>query len=554
MSALSRFLPLFTRHRGAFLAALSLSLITLAAGIGLLAVSGWFLTAAFLAGAAASFNLFGPSAAVRGLSFLRIAARYGERLSGHDATLKLLTDIRAWLFARLLPRAGPVGSGLKRGELVARLTADVDTLDVVFLLAFGPMLTALVAGLGMTVILAFLLPLAAPGFALAFLAAALGVPLLLVRATRRAGAAAVEAAGALRGEALDGAAGRTDILALGAQDRFFAGLDGAAQALARARLSIGRRAALAQAGVHILTGAALVAVLVPGILAVSAGQLGGPALAGLLLATIGSFEATATITRSVSRLGAAAAAAQRLSDIADAPLSRKLPGRLTAVPSGALRLEGLCVGHAGRAALGPVTLTVPPAALVAVKGPSGSGKSTLLLSILALLPPLEGRVTIGGVDIAELSANTLYGTVALLEQDAPVFIGTIRDNLVLAAPQAPDDALWQALERARLDQLVRSLPGGLDAPVGEAGHTLSTGEGRRLALARILLTPARILLLDEPTSGLDGQAEDAFLRDLRRACAGRTVVLATHAELPAHAVDAVWTLRDGRLDAEAMDR
>ena len=176
MKAIRRFAPLFLRHRGRFLLALALSLATLLAGAALLALSGWFLTAAFLNTAAMSFNLFGPSSAVRGLSLLRILSRYGEKLVGHDATLRVLAEIRAHVFREAMPRSGALRRGLKRGDLVSRLTGDVDALDVVFLLAIGPMATGLLAG-GLTALaLALLLPGAALAYGAAFLGATVLVP------------------------------------------------------------------------------------------------------------------------------------------------------------------------------------------------------------------------------------------------------------------------------------------------------------------------------------------------------------------------------------------
>lgn len=548
MRALLSFRPSFVRHRRAFLLALSLALVTVAAGVGLLAVSGWFLTAAFLAGAGAAFNLFGPSSAVRGLSLLRILSRYGERMTGHDATLKALTELRHWLFTRLVPNAGPLGKGLRRGDLIQRLTADVDALDVVFLLAIGPMATAFLAGSVLSIVFCFALPGAAFGYLAAFMAAAIGVPICLILATRSAGRDVVEAMTTLRMAALDGIDGRSEIIGFGCQDRFMERFDAAAASLSRARNRIADRAAFAQGAVQTLTGAALLLVLLPGIDAVSRGHLGGPALAGLLLAVLGTFETTAVLTRSVARLGAAATAAERLQGIAS-PVGGAAPCRsvLREVADGALLFAAAIVGHNGAASVGPLDLTVTQGAVVAVMGPSGSGKSTLLASVLQLVPLRAGAISIGGVSVDSVMPQALYARVALLEQEAPIFLGTIADNLRLADPDATDDALWAALSDARLEAMVRALPGGLDTEVGEAGHTLSTGERRRLALARILLTGATILLLDEPTSGLDAETEASFFLDIRRACRGRTVVIATHAELSVGAVDTVLTIHDGRL-------
>ena len=546
MRALLSFAPLFVRHYRAFMMALLLALVTVAAGVGLLAVSGWFLTAAFLAGAGAAFNLFGPSSAVRGLSLLRILSRYGERMSGHDATLKALTQLRHWLFTRLMPNAGPLGKGLRRGDLIQRLTADVDTLDVIFLLAIGPMATALLAGSALCAVFWFVLPAAAISYLGAFTAAALGVPLLLTLATRRAGRDAVEAMTALRMMALDGVDGRSEILGFGCRDRFLDRFDAAAATLGRARIGIADRAAFAQGSIQALTGAALLLVLVPGTDAVAHGHLSGPALAGLLLAVLATFETTASLTRSVARLGAAATAAERLQEIAR-PSGGAMPRHADVrhIPDGDLRFGSAVVGYQGAAPVGPLDLTVPQGSVVAIKGPSGSGKSTLLASVMQLAPLRAGTIRIGTVSIEDAVQNALHARVALLEQEAPIFLGTVRENLLLADPDAGEHDLWRALADARLEATVRALPGGLDTEVGEAGHTLSAGERRRLALARILLTRATILLLDEPTSGLDPETEAAFFADIRRACRGRTVVIATHADLPAGAVDTVLTVNGG---------
>ncbi|HWU17803.1 MAG TPA: thiol reductant ABC exporter subunit CydC, partial [Devosia sp.] len=191
MKALLAFRGLFARQARGLLLALILSLVTLAAGVALLGTSGWFITAAALTSAGLAFNLFAPSALVRGFSFIRILARYGERLTGHDATLRLLSDIRGWLFARLFPRLPLADRNLRHGDLVSRLTADVDALDTAFLVAIGPVTAAVIIGTAVTAVLAFLLPAAAWVYGVCFALAVLAVPALLVLRSRRAGARVV---------------------------------------------------------------------------------------------------------------------------------------------------------------------------------------------------------------------------------------------------------------------------------------------------------------------------------------------------------------------------
>lgn len=180
-------------------------------------------------------------------------------------------------------------------------------------------------------------------------------------------------------------------------------------------------------------------------------------------------------------------------------------------------------------------------------GPSGAGKSTLLHLLLRLEDPQAGQVRFGGCDARACAQADWHRRIALLSQDAPVFLGTLRTNLLIGDPDADDAALWRALDAARLGDFVRGLPDGLDTWAGETGSQLSAGQARRLCLARALLSPAAVIVLDEPTAGLDGEAEAAFFTDLAGAVGGRAVVLATHAALPPGAVDRRFVLQGGRL-------
>ncbi len=192
-------------------------------------------------------------------------------------------------------------------------------------------------------------------------------------------------------------------------------------------------------------------------------------------------------------------------------------------------------------------LRVEPGERVAILGESGAGKSTLLHLLLRLEDPLAGQVRYAGVDARACAQADWHRRIALLSQDAPVFLGTLRTNLLIGDPQAGDAELWRALDAARLGEFVRGLPDGLDTWAGETGSLLSAGQARRLCLARALLSPADVIVLDEPTAGLDAAAEAAFFADLEHAVRGRTVVLATHAVLPPGAVDRCCTLRGGQL-------
>jgi len=549
MSALLAFRELFARQAKGLLIALLLSLVALVSGVALLGTSGWFITATALTSAGLAFNLFVPSAMVRGFSFLRILARYGERLSGHDATLRLLADIRGWLFGRLFPRLPLNDRHMRHGDLVSRLTADVDALDTAFLVAIGPITAAVAIGTALTAVLAFLLPAAALVYGLSFGMAVLLVPAGLVLVSRKAGSQIVTRAAAARAAVLDGIEGHADLVLFGAlgdtQTRFAE----TTATLAQARGRLATLSGFAAFGVQALAALALTGSLWLGLQAYAAEQIDGPVLVGLLLAILGSFEASSVIVRSVTKLTTAMAAAERLIAIADAPIEIVDPVDPVALPD-SLRIDLNSVHFAydgGAPVLNDLDLSVAPGEHVAIVGPSGIGKSSLLSLLLRLAEPQSGSITLGGVALPALALSELQTSMALLSQDSPLFNDTIRANLLIARSEADDEALWASMDAAGIGAFVRALPQGLDTLVGEAGRTVSAGQGRRLCLARTLLSPAPILLLDEPTTGLDRTAEVAFFETLRKATTGRTVILVTHATIPEGTVDRVLTMRDGKL-------
>ncbi|MER5449855.1 ABC transporter ATP-binding protein [Streptomyces sp. NPDC002764] len=184
---------------------------------------------------------------------------------------------------------------------------------------------------------------------------------------------------------------------------------------------------------------------------------------------------------------------------------------------------------------------------VALVGSSGAGKSTIAQLLPRLYDVDEGAVRIGGVDVRDLSAGSLRGTLGMVTQDGHLFHDTVRANLLLARPEAAEAELWDALRRSRLDDLVRSLPDGLDTVVGERGYRLSGGERQRMTIARLLLARQRVVILDEATAHLDNTSEAAVQEALTEALAGRTAVVIAHRLSTVRAADMILVVEDGRI-------
>ena len=474
---------------------------------------------------------------LRGFGVGRVALRYLERLSTHQATFRALTAVRVWMFRGLAGRsAGGLGF-IRRGDALARMVGDVDALDGLYLRILIPLAAVCVLLPVLAVVLGRHSLVLAAGVCGLFGVAALLVPWLAARATLASGGRLAEAASALRVAAVDALAGMREVRAFGNEGRVLAAVQAREAALFGAQRVVAGLGARA-AGAGALCGqAALLLVLVAG--------LPAGALLPALLLTVAAFEAAGAMPRAGALAGHAAAAAARVVAVAGGGSSDTAGGP---APAGAsLRFEDVTFGWPGRApVLRGLSLEIAAGSRVAILGPSGAGKSTLAALALKVVAPQSGRVLLGGVDIAGVAAAEVRGRIAWLSQATHVFADTVRENLLLGRPDATDAQLWAALGLAGVDEVVRALPDGLDAWIGEGGAGLSGGQLRRVALARALVSTAPVLILDEPATGLDDAAERAFFTTLNEAAAGRTVVLIVHRLLGTERLDRIWRLSGGR--------
>ncbi len=522
---------------------LGLAVITVAAGVGLLGLSGWFISATAIAGlqlvTALTFDVFMPSAGIRLLALGRTASRYGERLVTHDATLATLAALRERLFLGWGLR--PSSDLLRRpAQVLQRLTADLDALESVFLRLLVPA----VAALGVALLCTVAFGIVAPGFGVMFgiwlALAGLSVPIVLAIQARRAMVRRSLATERLRAQAVDLVSGQTDLLMAGKMHRQGQQLAQADRRLARADKRLNRLDAGAGAVQAVAASLTLALALVGAGWLVDRDVVGVPGAALIVLMALGAMEPFAALRRGGLEAGRTWLASRRLS----APLlasTAVMPGEDVAdsvvMAGDAVDVSDIVVRYPGATsiALGPVSLRVAPAERVAIVGASGSGKSTLIAAILGELAPITGTIQ--------------TQPFAWLGQRTDLFQDTVRDNLRLADPEASDDQLWRALESAGLATDIRALAAGLDTRLGESATGLSGGQARRLALARLLLRPQPVWLLDEPTEGLDAPTAAYVLQQLDRAGAGRAWLLATHLQREARLADRVLVMQDGRIDA-----
>ncbi|MGJ4801983.1 thiol reductant ABC exporter subunit CydC [Luteimonas sp. SDU82] len=536
-----------SRHRAALVATVALLLATLLAGIGLLGVSAGFLTGAALSfGVLGGFNLFLPSAGIRALTMARILSRYGEKLVGHETTLRIARDLRVWLFGRMLSLSPGQLSRLRTGDLLARLLDDIDAVDGLLVRAIGPLLALVLAALALV---PFALLLDPPSGA--WIAVVCGASAMIAwwgAARGHAATALARQRACLRASLHELHDGAADLAAVDATGRWLLRLPGQAAELAleerRRRLRLADIGALQ--GVAGAVGWSVLLWLV--CTAVVEGRLGADRAAGLAFAALALSEMLPGMALAWQSLQAARASGSRIDALAGQSPAVADPVRPGVLPArGALVLDSVAFAWpGGRRVLDGAELQLEPGERVAIRGDSGIGKSSLAALALRLADPLAGAVRWGGVDLREVAQADWHARLAWLPQEAPVFAGTLARNLRMGGGGTDEADLHRLLAALRLEDWADAA-GGLAAWIGENGATVSAGQARRIALARALLRPVPLLVLDEPTDGLDQDTADAVMGALPALCGDRSVLLISHAPLPPGVVHRELLLSEGRL-------
>ncbi|HEY3991536.1 MAG TPA: thiol reductant ABC exporter subunit CydC [Ktedonobacteraceae bacterium] len=540
--------------------AVLLGVLTVSCGIGLLALSAYLISEAALHPplAALAVAILG----VRVFGILRGIWRYLERLVVHDVTFRLLARLRVWFYQALMPLAPAClfarpDAAYTTGDLLSRFVADIETLQEIYARAVAPPVVALLVGLVMWFVLGAYNPLFALIFLCFFLLAGIGVPTFTYLLSQKLERRIVYARATLNAALVDSVQGMADLLAFDQAETQLARVWRTNRQLIHLQTGRAYVDGLRDMLDILLTDGCVWVMLLTAIPLVHSGQLNGVYLAFIALAALSSFEAVQPLASAAQRLGGCLEAVRRLKSVVDAPPATCDPARYAPMPSRYnLEVSNLSFRYLPESppVLDKLSFSLPQGHCIALVGPSGAGKSTLIHLLTRFWDYEQGKITLGEQELHTLRQQDLLHRMGVVEQQTHLFNLTVRENLLLARPDASQGALEQATQRAMIHKFIQSLPQGYDTLIGEQGFKLSGGERQRLALARLFLQDAPLFILDEPTAHLDPLTEQALLHTLLSTKPDHTILLITHRLIMLEMADEIVFMDHGQVRERGTHR
>lgn len=485
--------------------------------------------------------------ALVGLAVARGALHYAEQTCNHYIAFKLLAHVRDLVFGKLRELAPAKLAGHDRGSLVSTITSDVELLEVFFAHTISPVSIAVVMAVVMTAFLAGISPRVALVALVGYLCVGVGMPLLGAHLSADAGRVTRAQAGLLSGIVLDSLRGLSQVLQFGAGDARMSLIDDESRRLsdAQGRLSSASSTVAAASGALIMLFS--LAVMLLGGSLVASGEMTVDGMAIATVAVMGSFGPFVALANLGTTLqGTIASGARILAILDEEPAVAEVTDGEDIEFSGA-SAHGVGFSYDGEEVLDNVSLEVPQGKVVGIEGKSGSGKSTLCRLFMRFWDVDRGSIALSGTRVDAINTRSLRASEGLVEQDTFLFHDSIRDNLLVARPDATQEQIEAACRAASVHDFIEGLPKGYDTMVGELGDTLSGGERQRLGLARAFLHDAPFLILDEPTSNLDSLNEGVVLRSIARLHGSRTVLLVSHRPSTMAVADQTYSMDSGRV-------
>lgn len=543
LTLLVRLLRLIFPYWGWIALSVLLGFATVASSVGLSATSAYIISAAALQPSIAVLQV--AIVGVRFFGLSRGVFRYLERYVSHKVTLTILGKLRVWFYEALEPLAPARLIFRHSGDLLSRIIGDIASLENFYIRALYPPLVAILTAGLLGVYLGMYSSRLAAVILIIFLAACTIIPWLLHQFGRKPGKLLNEKRSELSAKLVEGIQGLADLLIYGQGRNQMVRIDDASRSL---EMSHQRMASLNgfQTGlIGLISHMSLWVVLWLAIPLVEANLLPGVYMAGLALATLAAFEAVTPLPLAGQYLGSNLSAASRLFELVDTqPEVIDPPSPLVVPQTFDLDVMHLSFRYPGSASsvIHDISFSLPQGKHIGIVGRSGAGKTTLIHLLLRYWEYEQGSILLNGSELRSYNSDDLRKHMAVVSQNTHLFNATLRENLLLAQADASDERILEVINQAQLDEVVKTLPEGLNTWLGEQGVILSAGERQRVAIARALLKDAPIMILDEATANLDAITERKVLDALEKAVKGKSLIMVSHGRNGMEGLDEVIEL------------
>lgn len=530
-------------HPWQFAGAVLLAAATVLTGIGLMSTSGYLISRA--AQRPMLVDLFMVTAAVRFFGISRAVVRYTERVVSHDFTFRMLADLRHILYRSLDSKTVAWLMGRRWGDMLARLVSDIETLQNSFLRIIIPAISAGIITLLTFIGLFYVRPALAFATLTFLLVSGIILPLLAIHLAKGAGGREVTLKSEMKEYLVDHLQG---VRELHWMNRKQSSIDEMDKMQEKLNILQHKNAGISGflEGMHNLSAfLGMFTVLILSVPLVSSGEIKGVMLAMLTLGVLSSFEAVQNLGNAFQHLGSYNKAAHRIFSVTNNDQTAQEPDEMQVIP----QETGIVFNNVNfsykseQITLDKISFTVAHNSRTAIVGPTGSGKSTLINLLLKLWEQQSGDIFINRTNIRDIHSDQLRSIISVVSQEPYIFNRSLRENLLIAKPDATDEQIIQALQHVNLI----SFTNNLDMPLGNQGMRLSGGERKLLELARAWLKNAPVWILDEPTANLDIQTERQILDVVHKAANKRTLIIITHRLIDMQSMDQIVVMDKGRI-------
>ena len=480
-------------------------------------------------------------------ALLRAVLRYTEQKANHYIAFTLLAIVRDKVFKSLRKLCPAKLEGRDKGDLISLITSDVELLEVFYAHTISPICIAIVTEIVMCIFIGNFHPYMGLLAAAAFLCVGVAVPLIISKVSGNTGDEIRGQSGELAALVLENIRGLNETIQYGKGNERMELMNSRTDALSQKQSALnkltGTNIAIANTVILIFDAAAL-------ILSLSLYSSGAVDICGMLiplLAFMSSFGPVTALANLGTTLQNTIASGGRVLDIIDeAPETEDITGK-EKVSFTKAECDSVTFSYGGETVLSDLSISFPENSIIGITGKSGSGKSTLLKLLMRFWKTTGGHIRISDRSIEDINTADLREMEGYMTQDTQLFKDTIANNIRIAKPEASNEEIENACQKASLHDFIMTLPHGYDTDVGELGDTLSGGEKQRIGLARAFLHNAPFMLLDEPTSNLDSLNEAVILKALREETDGKTVVLVSHRKSTMRIADRTYSVENGRL-------